>query len=790
MSRVFLLILAVALILSSFTGAAAAEPPGPDASLRFFVGQTVYLVDGEAQYMDAAPVIREGRTLLPIRFVAEPLGASVAWDGVERKVTVTTTDKVIELWIGNAEALVNGLSVPIDSENLGVKPLILQDRTMLPLRFVGENLGAQVEWNEFDRSISVVAGGDGEKSALPEQPRPVIAMFDADPGSIFAGGRTTLSWQVIDATSVTLDGELVEATGSRTVSPATTTTYTLRATGEAGESTVSHETVIVMPSFDPEPPPMTGEIVTAIPKELVGTAFPPAEEPLYVRIMLDSLYCVKQEEGNHFRNPDEPYLVVTGYASHSEPRSWSAGVIGPFSDVDSKENRRIDDGAGRVVFEGEVAPGATVGFNAVVWEADACSDSGTRQEIADTIAAGIESTLSSVSLETLGLPDVLHGFITGAVADAIGRLISTLDCWIYCRIPGGEDDLVANETVTLGYEDLCAWAQGDPHKAMVLDLDGGDSGHYHLRWHLEFDRQGSQSFGAKFTNWDDFAAGDLLGDSGDEIVIVIDEDAPGDDGRFYLYGSGGTLLRTFDAFYTKHDRVAISDVLGGPEGEVIVASNDDGGKITVYDARGLQQRNFRARFTKFDGLAVGNVLGDSKAEILVACDEDRKVYIYDGDGTKVGEFGINWDFDGCRYLDDHGNHYDAFLVGDVLGDGYAEIVMIDNKNGADSKVYVYNANGRELRTPFKLFCTHFDAAVLGDLKGDAKKELLIATDGHDKSKGYAIRMYGIQSGSQVGTRFWPCFTKYDGFAAGDVLGTGKDQVLLATDKDNRVYIGR
>lgn len=821
MRKVFFIILVICLISIYFTGVAgAAESPGAGAELRFIIGQTTYQINGEIRNMDAAPVIREGRTLLPIRFVAEPLGAAVAWDNMEQKVTITLGDKVIQLWIGKAEALVNGSSVPIDPGNLEVRPLILQNRTMLPLRFVSENMGAKVEWREPDRSISVVrsSGGeeeeDEEKPELAEPQRPVIALFDAEPGSIFAGASTTLSWRILNATAVTLEGESVSATGSKNVSPAVTTTYILRATGETGESAISRETVIVSPSSLPEKPgrvllppgglpggiripgsaeeeteptPLPGEIITGL-RNVLGRPITlmPSREPIYTKIMLDSLYCMKESEWDHGTNSDEPYLVVTGFAGNPEPRSWSVGVIGPFDNVDSEENLRIDGGAGRVVFEGEVTPGSSIGFNVLAWEADECPGD-TRSQIADRMASGIRSAFNSATeIFDFGLPDILQGFI----CRAIGEVISELSSHIYCLLGGGADDLVANETVTLSYEDLRAWAGDDQNMAMALDLDGGEAGHYLLRLHFEFERQASQSFRAKFTNWDDFAVGNLTGDGKDEILIAIDEDASGNDGRFYKYDSAGNLLGTFVAFYTHYDHVAIGDVVGDEYEEVIHACDDDGAWIRVYNTSGErleESPRFRPeKFTHYDGLAVGNVLGDEKAEILVACDDDKKVYIYSGNGARLGEFGLSWNFDGCRYLADETRH-DAFLVGDVLGDGYAEIVMIDQR-GEHSKVYVYDAYGRELRAPFDVFFTPNDGAALGNLKGDAKKELLVAADGGDAENGYVIRLYDLLSGSQVGTRFWPCFTNYDGFTAGDVLGTGKDQLLLATDEDDRVYL--
>jgi hypothetical protein len=96
---------------------------------------------------------------LPIKWVAEPLGASVAWDAAERKVTVVLGTTTVELWIGRSTARVNGSSVAIDPENPGVVPLIVSGRTMLPVRFVAEQLGARVEYDAADRRVTITWPG-------------------------------------------------------------------------------------------------------------------------------------------------------------------------------------------------------------------------------------------------------------------------------------------------------------------------------------------------------------------------------------------------------------------------------------------------------------------------------------------------------------------------------------------------------------------------------------------------------------------------------------------------------
>jgi len=123
------------------------------------VGNSAFTVNGETHYLDSPPIIKNGRTLLPIRPVVEALGGTVSWDGTERKVTVTLGSTTIELWIGKNTARVNGTNTPIDSTNPKVVPEIINGRTMLPLRFVTENLGCQLQWDPNTKTIMIMYQG-------------------------------------------------------------------------------------------------------------------------------------------------------------------------------------------------------------------------------------------------------------------------------------------------------------------------------------------------------------------------------------------------------------------------------------------------------------------------------------------------------------------------------------------------------------------------------------------------------------------------------------------------------
>ncbi|HWP98676.1 MAG TPA: stalk domain-containing protein [Syntrophomonadaceae bacterium] len=124
------------------------------------LGQTAYRVNSEVRQMDAAPINYEGRTLLPVRYVTEPLGAKLDWDETAQKVTVVLGDKTLELWMGKNTARVNGQEIMIDTSNPQVMPITIPPgRAMLPLRFIAENLGCQVDWNDATQEAILTYAG-------------------------------------------------------------------------------------------------------------------------------------------------------------------------------------------------------------------------------------------------------------------------------------------------------------------------------------------------------------------------------------------------------------------------------------------------------------------------------------------------------------------------------------------------------------------------------------------------------------------------------------------------------
>lgn len=141
---------------SAKTKSATSLPVQSSIVMRFYINSGDYYVNNQLHTMDTAPIIKDNRTILPIRYVAEALGTDVAWNPADKRVNISMGSKVIKLWINNNTANVNGSNVFIDPKNANVKPIIIPPgRTMLPLRFIAENLGCEVLWNPALQEVTV-----------------------------------------------------------------------------------------------------------------------------------------------------------------------------------------------------------------------------------------------------------------------------------------------------------------------------------------------------------------------------------------------------------------------------------------------------------------------------------------------------------------------------------------------------------------------------------------------------------------------------------------------------------
>jgi sugar lactone lactonase YvrE len=118
--------------------------------IQFKLKQYFYMVSGHPFGMDALPLISNGRALVPVRFLADALGAQTTWDAAAQKVIITRGSTSVVLLIGSDTLIINGTASQMD-----VAAIIQDGRTYAPARFIAEAFGCMVAWNAADQTIIV-----------------------------------------------------------------------------------------------------------------------------------------------------------------------------------------------------------------------------------------------------------------------------------------------------------------------------------------------------------------------------------------------------------------------------------------------------------------------------------------------------------------------------------------------------------------------------------------------------------------------------------------------------------
>lgn len=115
-------------------------------NIQLTIGSTTATVNEKAVPIDVPPVLISGRTLVPVRFIAESMGAKVDWQGETQTVKITLEGNEISLVIGEAKPEA-GLEVPA---------IIINGRTLVPLRYVSESFGAEVKWLPETERVEII----------------------------------------------------------------------------------------------------------------------------------------------------------------------------------------------------------------------------------------------------------------------------------------------------------------------------------------------------------------------------------------------------------------------------------------------------------------------------------------------------------------------------------------------------------------------------------------------------------------------------------------------------------
>ena len=138
LKKTFSVILLLCMLFSFGSGIASASQ------------ELTLVIDGKTIESDVNPMIIDGRTMVPVRVLFDSFGAEVLWNESLRQVIVFNKSTVIVFTIGSKTAYIDGVGRPID-----VPPVIVQNRTLVPIRFISSVLGYDVLWNGSTRTVYI-----------------------------------------------------------------------------------------------------------------------------------------------------------------------------------------------------------------------------------------------------------------------------------------------------------------------------------------------------------------------------------------------------------------------------------------------------------------------------------------------------------------------------------------------------------------------------------------------------------------------------------------------------------
>lgn len=111
----------------------------------------IFVEEKELSYSkEHAPFITQGKTMIPLRLLAEALTYDVTWDNSDKSISISRENKFIDIQIDSKNAIVNNEAKYMDQH-----PILINNVTFVPLRFISEELGATVDWDSENRTINI-----------------------------------------------------------------------------------------------------------------------------------------------------------------------------------------------------------------------------------------------------------------------------------------------------------------------------------------------------------------------------------------------------------------------------------------------------------------------------------------------------------------------------------------------------------------------------------------------------------------------------------------------------------
>lgn len=192
-------------ILFSFvvTGCAAEEiQKNDDTTIVLTIGNPSMTVNGTEKSIDdrgTAPVVADDRTLLPIRAVIEEMGGTVLWEAKDKTIQLNYGNDEIKLTVDSPRAYLNG-----QEETLDTAPTVINDRTMLPIRYIAESFKFNVDWNAKEQTVTITKANEKNNEAVQpsdeNKKKSIVVYFSA------TGNTKTLAQKIAAAT----DSDLFE----------------------------------------------------------------------------------------------------------------------------------------------------------------------------------------------------------------------------------------------------------------------------------------------------------------------------------------------------------------------------------------------------------------------------------------------------------------------------------------------------------------------------------------------------------------------------------------------------
>jgi len=119
--------------------------------IKIFINNKIgYLNDKEIE-LEIPPLIINGRTMVPLRFVVESFEGEVYWNDLDKSIKIIFEDKEILMWVNSNISYINNKKYLLD-----VPPVVINGRTVVPIRFIAEALNSYVFWNSKEQKVTII----------------------------------------------------------------------------------------------------------------------------------------------------------------------------------------------------------------------------------------------------------------------------------------------------------------------------------------------------------------------------------------------------------------------------------------------------------------------------------------------------------------------------------------------------------------------------------------------------------------------------------------------------------